>query len=332
MQRFSCPSCRQEIFFRNTACLACGAQLRFDPDTGFADLQEGSGTPCANREVINCNWTAHEGVPLCLSCLHTTVVPDLSIHDNRERWERIETAKRPLILMLHRLRLPLFDGQGAAVPRFELKGDPLDGSAPRILTGHANGTITLNIAEADDAERERIRSEMNEPYRTLTGHLRHEVAHHYWDVLTEGRADRLGQLREVFGDERQDYAVALQTHYAEGPPPDWPDHFISAYATAHPWEDFAESWAHVFHLLDGIETAQAFGLLTSATLPQGLEALIEEPMSRLTGVWVELVIALNAVNQALGHETFYPFVLAPAVVRKQEAIRALIREAGRSGG
>ncbi|MGP3698564.1 zinc-binding metallopeptidase family protein [Rhodobacter sp. NSM] len=326
MQRYTCPSCQQEIFFRNTACLACGTQLLFDPEAGFSDLEQG-GEPCANRLTINCNWAAHAGGTLCLSCLHTTMVPDLSIPENTDRWERIETAKRPLILMLHRLRLPLFDAEGTPVPRFELKGDMLDGTAPRVLTGHANGTITLNVAEADDAERERIRSEMNEPYRTLTGHLRHEVAHHYWDVLTEARPERLETLRSVFGDDRQDYAAALQTHYAEGAPPDWPEGFISAYATAHPWEDFAESWAHVFHLLDGMETALAFGLLSRQDLPVQLEDLVLQPMTRLSHAWVDLVIALNAVNQALGHETFYPFVLAPKVVEKQEAIRQLIAEA-----
>lgn len=196
-----------------------------------------------------------------------------------------------------------------------------------MLTGHAGGTITLNIAEADDAERERIRAEMNEPYRTLTGHLRHEVAHHYWDVLTDARPDRLDRLRAIFGDDRLDYGAALQGHYAEGAPPGWAESHISAYATAHPWEDFAETWAHVFHLLDGLETALAFGLIAPQDLPEGLERLVREPMARLAGAWVELTIALNAVNEAMGHETFYPFVLAPPVVAKQEAIRSLIVEA-----
>ncbi|WP_049763991.1 putative zinc-binding metallopeptidase [Cereibacter sphaeroides] len=326
VQRYRCPSCHQEIFFRNTVCLACGIQLLFDPDRGFSDMAE-TGHPCANRGQINCNWSADEPGALCLSCQHTTVVPDLSVPANIDRWERIETVKRPLILMLHRLGLPLFDEAGMPVPRFELKGETGDATAPRVLTGHAEGTITLNIAEADDAERERIRAEMNEPYRTLTGHLRHEVAHHYWDVLTEERPDRLETLRAIFGDDRQDYGAALQAHYAEGAPPDWAESYISAYATAHPWEDFAETWAHVFHLLDGLETAQAFGLKAPQDLPEGLERLVREPMPRLAQAWVELTIALNAVNEAMGHETFYPFVLAPPVVAKQEAIRSLIVEA-----
>ncbi|MFQ6774602.1 putative zinc-binding metallopeptidase [Cereibacter sphaeroides] len=326
VQRYRCPSCHQEIFFRNTVCLACGIQLLFDPDRGFSDMAE-TGHPCANRGQINCNWSADKPGALCLSCQHTTVVPDLSVPANIDRWERIETVKRPLILMLHRLGLPLFDDAGMPVPRFELKGETGDATAPRVLTGHAEGTITLNIAEADDAERERIRAEMNEPYRTLTGHLRHEVAHHYWDVLTEERPDRLETLRAIFGDDRQDYGAALQAHYAEGAPPDWAESYISAYATAHPWEDFAETWAHVFHLLDGLETAQAFGLKAPQDLPEGLERLVREPMPRLAQAWVELTIALNAVNEAMGHETFYPFVLAPPVVAKQEAIRNLIVEA-----
>jgi len=58
----------------------------------------------------------------------------------------------------------------------------VDGCTP-VLTSHCNGLITLNIAEADDAERERRRVKFHEPYRTLLGHLRHEVAHYYWDRL-----------------------------------------------------------------------------------------------------------------------------------------------------
>lgn len=123
VQRYRCPSCHQEIFFRNTACLACGIQLLFDPDRGFSDMAE-TGHPCANRGQINCNWSADEPGALCLSCQHTTVVPDLSVPANIDRWERIETVKRPLILMLHRLGLPLFDEAGMPVPRFELKAKP----------------------------------------------------------------------------------------------------------------------------------------------------------------------------------------------------------------
>jgi Uncharacterized protein conserved in bacteria len=323
MRRFQCPSCRHEVFFANTACLSCGTALVYTPGQGFA-----AGAPfCANRATIGCNWAAEGAEGLCLSCRHTTLVPDLSVEGNTERWARIEAAKRPVIRALHHLGLPLIDAAGNPAPVFELKGDSADPGVPRVLTGHENGTITLNIAEADDAERERMRTAMGEPYRTLSGHFRHEVAHHYWDVLTDADPSTLDRLRAVFGDDRLDYGQALKAHYENGPPADWAERFISAYATSHPWEDFAETWAHVLHLLDGLETARYFGLV-DAGLPQDLADLVDLPMERLAEVWISLSVALNAVNQAMGHETFYPFVLNPPVIAKMEAIRRLLPAAG----
>ncbi|MCA2013282.1 putative zinc-binding peptidase [Cereibacter sphaeroides] len=322
MRRFACPSCQSEVFFANTACLSCGTQLIYAPGEGFAPSTEGA-LACANRDVIGCNWAAEGEGGLCLSCQHTSVVPDLSVEGHAEAWAKIEAAKRPLIRALHHLGLPLTDADQRPAPVFEFKADPLDEAAPRVLTGHANGTITLNIAEADDASREATRAAMGEPYRTLAGHFRHEVAHHYEDVLTEGHPDRLAALRQVFGDETLDYAEALQRHYAEGAPAGWEQSFISSYATAHPWEDFAETWAHVLHVLDGLETARAFGLVP-ADLPRDLPGLAALPMQRLAEAWIDLSVALNAVNQAMGHETFYPFVLTPTVIAKMEAIRSLI--------
>ncbi|MFN4100588.1 MAG: putative zinc-binding metallopeptidase [Pararhodobacter sp.] len=324
MRRFSCPSCEAEVFFANTACLNCNTVLVYAPGQGF--LADPEAVQCVNRSEIGCNWAAEEGSALCLCCQHTTMVPDLTVDGNMTRWARIEAAKRPVIRSLYRLGLPLVDDTGQPVPVFELKGDALTPEGPRVLTGHEHGTITLNIAEADDSEREARRSAMGEPYRTLAGHFRHEVAHHYWEVLTEHDPARLETLRAVFGDDRQDYAAALQAHYSNGPPVDWMQSYISSYATAHPWEDFAETWAHVMHLLDGLETARAFGLV-SDDLPEDLGALASLPMQRLADAWIDLSVALNAVNQAMGHETFYPFVLTPPVIAKMEAIRAVIAEA-----
>lgn len=320
MRRFQCPSCHHEVFFANTACLNCGTRLIYAPGRGF--LAPGAGArPCANRDAIGCNWAA-EANGLCPSCRHTVMVPDLAVAGNVERWARIESAKRSVIRALHALGLPLADARGNPAPIFELKGDPLT-AGPRVMTGHLAGTITLNIAEADDAEREAMRSALHEPYRTLSGHVRHEVAHHYWEVLVEPDPARREALRAVFGDDRQDYGAALDVHYRDGPPADWSRRFISAYASAHPLEDFAETWAHVLHLLDGLETARAFGLVSRA-LPATLPALAARPMPELTDAWVRLSVALNVVNQAMGHETFYPFVLNPPVIDKMEAVRRLI--------
>ena len=137
--------------------------------------------------------------------------------------------------------------------------DFIAAAATPVVTGHASGLITINLAEADDAERERQRNRMGEPYRTLLGHFRHEIAHYYWSRLIEN-SNRLEEFRALFGDEQQDYVGTLQNHYANGPPPDWPTHFVTAYASAHPWEDFAETWAHYLHIVDTLETASAFGV------------------------------------------------------------------------
>ena len=182
---------------------------------------------------------------------------------NVERWGKIELAKRYVIRALMRWRLPRPDRKqdpesGLA---FDLIADETraDGRIKRVLTGHDNGLITLNIAEADDAEREARRAAMREPYRTLLGHIRHEIGHYYWDRLVSDEG-RIGEFREAFGDETQDYASALERHYRDGAPPDWMNRFISAYASAHPWEDFAETWAHYLHIVDALETARSYGI------------------------------------------------------------------------
>ena len=323
MRRYDCPTCGSEIFFHNTDCLTCGTALVFSPGQGFAALD---GNACVNRAAIQCNWTAYDEQGHCRSCRHTTVIPDLSVEGNTAKWARIEAEKRLLIRMLVLLGLPLDDAEGDAMPRFEFKADVDDGS-DRVLTGHADGIITLNIEEADDAARDAMRLAMGEPYRTLAGHLRHETAHWFEDRLTEGHPERLEALRAVFGDERADYAAALEAHYQNGPRAGWEESYVSAYAAAHPWEDFAETWAHVFHILAGLEVARAFAL-GGAGRPTALADMVREPMADLVAEWITLSIALNAANAAMGHETFYPFVLTPPVTEKLDAIRALIVEGG----
>ena len=123
-----------------------------------------------------------------------------------------------------------------------------------MVTGHADGVITLDLAESDDVHRERRRAELGEPYRTLLGHFRHEIGHYYWPILVE-RAGALERCRALFGDERADYGEALERHYADGPPADWAERHVSAYATMHPWEDWAETFAHYLHIRDTLQTA-----------------------------------------------------------------------------
>jgi hypothetical protein len=213
----------------------------------------------------------------CAACRHNHVIPNLANTEHHDRWRRLETAKHRLFYTLLKLRLPSTtrpDDPGGLA--FDLLADPAEGTLqpPTILTGHDNGLVTINIAEADDAERERRRRQMGEPYRTLLGHFRHEVGHYYWTVLVENDPS-IESFRQVFGDERQDYGQALQAHYANGAPPDWQTSFVSAYASAHPWEDWAETWAHYLHMVDTLETANAFGLKVRPRVSRGAELAAE---------------------------------------------------------
>jgi hypothetical protein len=208
------------------------------------------------------------------------------------------------------------------------------GNGPSILTGHDNGLITINIAEADDAERERRRLSMGEPYRTLLGHLRHEVGHYFWNVLVRDDPS-IERFRLVFGDERQDYGSALQAHYADGPKDNWQDEFVSAYAGSHPWEDFAETWAHYLHIIDTLETAAAFGLRVRPSVSKGPEITSvidfdphrESDLNRLIEAWLPLTFAVNSLNRSMGQPDLYPFVLPPAVINKLSFVHERIHAA-----
>jgi hypothetical protein len=270
MRVFHCDHCSHLVFFENTVCVSCGHLLAFLPDlmlVGSLDQGEeeswvsplrpgGAYRLCANyREAQVCNWAVDANDPnrLCFSCRMTTVIPDLSVEGHVTAWFKLEVAKRRVVYALLTLGLPR-DGLS-----YQLLDDAGPGQ-PQVMTGHSNGVITLNIAEADDAERERRRLSLGEPYRTLVGYMRHEIGHFYWSKLIERHDESLARFRERFGDERADYAAALQRHYAQGAPPDWQERFVSAYASAHPWEDWAETWAHYLHMVDTLETAAACGV------------------------------------------------------------------------
>jgi hypothetical protein len=341
MKLFECQACGQLLYFENTRCESCGRRLGFLSWTqevtalepagdGWRSLAEpqGSFRFCANAEHDVCNWLIPADSPdiYCTACRHNRVIPDLSLPDNVERWRRLEVAKHRLFYSLLRLKLPVAarseDPRGLT---FEFLADPAEPTpqSPRVLTGHDNGLITINIAEADDAERERRRHAMGEPYRTLLGHFRHEVGHYYWNVLIENDSS-IEPFRQVFGDERRDYAAALQAHYANGPPDDWQSRFVSAYASAHPWEDWAETWAHYVHIVDTLETASVFGLRVRPSIRRGHEIAAaiefdpyEEPdLNKLIAAWLPLTFAVNSLNRSMGLPDLYPFVLAPAVIGK----------------
>jgi hypothetical protein len=349
MKLFRCQECEQLLYFENTSCERCGHRLGYLPRLGTLSALEPDGEAwiaraapdgrmrfCQNAEPDACNWMidiGHDG-PFCLACRHNRTIPDLSDAANVASWRILERGKLRLIYTLLALRLPLAtraeDPDHGLV--LDLLADWPDGA--KVLTGHAEGVITLNLAEADDAERERRRTAMGEPYRTVLGHFRHEIAHYYWDVLVRD-GGRLDACRAVFGDDSADYAAALKAHYERGPTPDWQMHYVSEYASAHPWEDFAETWAHYLHIIDTLEMAHAFGVRVRPRLDTSgdLSAHVDFDPHRapdtqtLIDAWLPLSFAVNSLNRAMGQKDLYPFILSPEAIGKLGFIHTLVQEA-----
>lgn len=357
MRIFRCDRCGNALHFENVTCLRCGSGLAFLP--GRMDLcaveplgeaapglwrrrlagSHGTGQGwrmCQHREQTqSCNFAVPEADPnpLCVSCRLTRVLPDLSDPANRVRWYRIEVAKRRLFFTLARLQLVATAPPGGRAdgPLFEFKQE-LPGQP--VLTGHDQGVITLNVAEADDDERVRRRIALHEPYRTLLGHLRHESGHFYWDRLV-GDTGQQESFRQVFGDERADYQQALAAHYAAGgESAGWQERFVSAYAAAHPWEDWAETWAHYLHMVDLLETAashEAHVVIPGRDQdrPQEVDDPFEgglEDFDELVAQWVPLTVLVNSLNRSLGQDDAYPFALSPMALAKLRRVHEMIRD------
>ena len=189
--------------------------------------------------------------------------------------------------------------------------------------------ITINLAEADDATRETNRTALAEVYRTLLGHFRHEIGHYYWDALVL-HGGRLESCRELFGDDAQDYQLALERHYSEGPPANWRENYISAYASSHPWEDFAETWAHYIHMVDSLETAHAYGISLHGYVSSKTEIAVAFDLyaansaAAIIDVWIPFTVALNSLNRSMGQRDFYPFILNVPVRRKLQFIHEFV--------
>ncbi|HEY6642809.1 putative zinc-binding peptidase [Povalibacter sp.] len=349
MKVFHCGNCNALVFFENSTCLNCGHTLAFLPDRRIvtALTQDADGAwhepqdtrhryrLCSNFvERQMCNWAVpmDDAHALCASCRLTTVSPDAANAEHQSNWFKLEAAKRRLVYSLLELSLPLTPraedpARGLA---FEFKvPDPTPDAKP-VLTGHANGVITINALEADDVERETRRQQLHEPYRTVLGHFRHEIGHYYWDRLIAA-SGRLAGFRELFGDEQQDYAAALKRHYEEGPPADWQQRFVSAYASTHPWEDWAETWAHYMHLTDTLDTAAACGLSLKPAHPE--EPAMKSPpllthsdFARLMRDWMSLTYLLNNLNRGLGLTDAYPFVLPGPAVDKLRFVHETVSQ------
>lgn len=352
MHLFSCSNCGQRVFFENTRCDACGSSLGYVPAERQMiafKVEDPSGPwerigpagpaqrPCSNYVVESvCNWMldADDTSPLCLSCRTTHTIPALSKPANRGYWQNLEQAKRRLFYTLLALKLPA--PNRTVDPVNGVSFEFLEDVSPqqRVLTGHDDGVITLNIAEADDAQREKMRAAMHEPYRSLLGHFRHEIGHYYWDRLIQNTA-WLEEYRALFGDERADYAAALQQHYAS-PVADWQANYVSAYASSHPWEDFAECWAHYLHMVDGLETAAAWGLHLDHAVTGGpslhvapIDPGADSIATSLVEQWLPVSQFTNAMNRSLGLHDGYPFVMRAPVVAKLDFIHKVVRAAAR---
>ena len=352
LKLFSCDNCQHLLFFENTRCVNCGLAVAycvelakpvalrnqtgsaqgpvyevFFPNQGLRHYRQCKNT----RDHDACNWLlpAESEQQFCKSCQLTEVAPDLSNPDNLAAWIRIEAAKRRLLYTLEALKLPLTSrlespAEGVAF-RFLRSTD-----AEPVMTGHDDGIITLNIAEADSAFRENMREKMGEAYRTLLGHLRHEIGHYYWDRLIRD-GDLLDAFRKLFGDETASYEEAVQRHYEQGAPANWPESFISAYATMHPWEDWAETWAHYLHMVDTLETAKSHGLTLRVPASErpgdqvSTDSLAFRDFDALTSSWNAVTLALNSLNRSMGLKDAYPFVLSAGVLDKLRFVHDLVQ-------
>ena len=330
MRDFLCPHCGQRLAFENSLCLNCGSNLGFDLDArdfvvvGMDGMTAGTEprTTCANFNLAACNWLAPVMTPpaLCYSCALTRTRP--ADHDlvGLPAFASAEAAKRRLVVELSELGLPIADRRQD--PKAGLCFDLLSSEHRRVLTGHDNGVITLDLAEGDDVHREQLRVSMDEPYRTLLGHFRHEIGHYYFTVLAQQGPPR-AQFELLFGDPDLDYQKALDRHYSEGAPAGWKDTFVSSYATMHPAEDWAETFAHYLHIRDTIDTAAAFGFAPSgATVDRPLAG--DTGFDRIIELWLPLSWSLNMINRSMGHADLYPFVLQPAVLQKMRLVHHLV--------
>lgn len=363
MKIFTCSSCKHVAFFENSQCIRCGHTLAFLSDQGVlsalerdAASNEGAGDGgslyvaldpsaqgtryrlCKNYTTHSvCNWAIpeHDSNEFCLACQLNETIPDLSDPTAFDSWQRLEIAKRRLVFTLLEIGLPIeTKAQNAeAGLAFAFKADEAD---EKVLTGHCDGLVTINLKEADAPAREQMRVSLGERYRTLLGHFRHESGHYYWDRLLKD-SDQLDAFRALFGDEQESYADALKRHYS-GPKQNWSEEYVSSYATMHPWEDWAETWAHYLHMVDTLETSQAYGLALKPRPVGGAttEAVTArrvhlENFDDLIEAWVPLTVALNSLNRSMGLPDLYPFVLADRVIQKLAFVHQVVERAVKQG-
>jgi hypothetical protein len=359
MKLFTCSSCQEIVHFENSQCTHCGHALAYVAELGtFTSLEAAEGVPagtfvalapalkkghvrlCGNQlDHGACNWALPEADAhrFCQACRLNEVIPNLSEPKNKEAWIRIEEAKRRLVYQLLALGLPVEPrNENPRGISFAFKKD-LPGEE-KVMIGQEAGLITLNIAEAESPFREKTRLSLGESYRTLLGHFRHEIGHYYFERLVAG-SPFIDAFRELFGDERASYDDAVAAHYRDGAPSDWATTFVSSYATMHPHEDWAESWAHYLHMVDTLETARSFGLTLRSNVAKG-EQKVEvatrkldfDDFDELSHAWVPLTIALNSLNRSMGLPDLYPFVVPELALRKIRFLHDVVEKNGVAAG
>jgi hypothetical protein len=351
MKLFQCSNCLNALFFENTRCERCQSSLGYLSGleqllpltrTGQEHIWQTPTLPgeywryCANQAQGVCNWLVAADSPelLCPACRLNRHIPNLARNSHQDAWRALEIAKHRLVYSLLRFRLPLDSKQDQ--PELGLAFDFIDEKDPvpegaATTTGHAEGLVTINLSEADSVEREQMRENMDESYRTLIGHFRHEIGHYYWQLLVQPNAGMVAGFRQYFGDESADYGESMNRYYQQGAPADWQHHFISAYATSHPWEDWAETWAHYMHLMDTLETAFTFGL-SLAPLSGGQELRTramfdpyhQQDFRAILDACLPVTCAVNSLNRSMGQPDLYPFVLTEPVVAKLTFVHELL--------
>jgi len=345
VKRFQCV-CGQAVFFENSHCIACQRQLSFatedlqmvaveaTDDGCFWRLDDPARNPrtlCQNAfDYQICNWLTRPGSPdaYCESCSLNQTIPDLSVPGNSRLWARLESAKRRLVYGLLALGLPHYRGLeslvGVTPPERLMFSFLADTSTQKVTTGYEDGLVTLALSEADDVTRAAVREDLGEPYRTLLGHFRHESGHFYWHRLIDQTEFQL-PFRDLFGDERSDYAAALAQHYREGASAGWSDYYVSAYASAHPHEDWAETWAHYLHIRDTLDTAEAYRVASPAAQGPTDRTSPSEEFTIMLERWIPVTLAVNALNRSMGLPDAYPFVLPPPSIAKLQFVHRVVR-------
>jgi hypothetical protein len=326
VKAFRCRVCDKPLHFENSRCVSCGTRLGFsrseraivpvDEKGRYVDADGLEWFLCRNLTLSGCTWLTDTDGGECFSCGLTRTRPNDEDAVGLANYPAAERAKRHLVVELDGLGFPVVGKD--TDPENGLAFDLLSSVEKNVTIGHANGLITIDLAESSPAHREKVREKLGEPYRTMLGHFRHEVGHYYdWQLV---RGDLRTQFRELFGDETVSYQDEIDRHYAEGPPEGWESSYISSYATMHPWEDFAETWAHYLHICDSIETASEYGLTTVGTITS-----FTNFHDVVVGIWMPLSVALNMINRSMGHEDLYPFVIPSAVLDKLDFVASLAK-------